>query len=94
VDSIRFSWQPDDMSKQYVSASEVASYAYCPESWRLEKGRGLEPARSNTKARAQGVQAHREWQRVGQITEKVERIAFLLFTVAALAWLCLWWFSR
>jgi hypothetical protein len=26
-----------------ISAQEVASFAYCPESWRLQYGLGLEP---------------------------------------------------
>src|SRR4051812_11625191 len=29
--------------REVVSASEIAAYAWCPESWRLESGLGVEP---------------------------------------------------
>ncbi len=32
--------KPED---DYVTASEIASYAYCPEQWRLEYGLGISP---------------------------------------------------
>jgi hypothetical protein len=40
----------------YIIASELASFAYCPESWRLEFGLGLKPG--NRAARGAGTRRH------------------------------------
>ena len=40
-----------------VTAQEVASFAYCPESWRLEKGLGLE---AGNRAALEAGTRHRE----------------------------------
>lgn len=44
--------QPDSL----VSAAEIASFAYCPEQWRLEYGLGLVP--ENRQALAAGDRHH------------------------------------
>lgn len=44
--------RPDDL----ISASEITSWVYCPESWRLEYGLGLEPG--NQRSLAAGNQHH------------------------------------
>jgi len=39
-------WRSDKPSigrRELISAAEVAAWAYCPESWRLHYGQGLEP---------------------------------------------------
>jgi hypothetical protein len=41
---------------ELISASEVAAFAFCPEQWRLEYGRGL-PA-NNQAARKAGTRHH------------------------------------
>jgi hypothetical protein len=41
---------------ELVSASEIASYVYCPEQWRLQYGLGLRPG--NQAALAAGTRHH------------------------------------
>ena len=76
-----------------LSASEVASWAYCPEAWRLEYGLKLTPG--NARERASGeryhvVKAHAERAASGSIA-----LGRVLLALAALlaAFLVLrsWW---
>lgn len=46
--------EPDDV----VSASEIAAFEWCPESWRLEKGLRLTPG--NSSSLAAGERHHEE----------------------------------
>ena len=46
-----------------VTAQEVASFAYCPESWRLEKGLGLE---AGNRAALEAGTRHRERKAVAE----------------------------
>jgi hypothetical protein len=42
--------------EELITASEIASFAYCPEQWRLENGLGL--AAENRAARDAGTRHH------------------------------------
>ncbi len=44
--------------RSYVSASEIASYVYCPEQWRLQYGQGHQI--ENAESVAKGKRFHRE----------------------------------
>ncbi len=70
---------------QWISASEVASFAYCPEAWRLEHGLELTPG--NQPARDKGVSEHHKWQEVEQQSSFLVRIAIWLLVGAVLLWL-------
>jgi hypothetical protein len=78
--------QPDDL----ISASEIASWAYCPESWRLEYGLELEPG--NRQARTAGTRHHTRKavaERVAGGSIMLGRLLAFLAAVALL--LLLWW---
>ena len=47
-------------SEAWVSASEIAAYAYCPDAWRLAHGLGLESRQASRLK--QGIKAHEVWQ--------------------------------
>ncbi len=72
-------------NQKWISASEVASFAFCPEAWRLDHGLELTPG--NQPAREKGVAQHREWQQVEQRSGSLVRIAIWLFSAAVLFWL-------
>ena len=72
-----------------VTASEIAAFAYCPESWRLQYGMGLEPG--NRAALDAGTRHHArkavaEWVAGGAIT-----LGRFLVVLAAVALLLLLW---
>lgn len=52
-------------SSQYVSAKDVADYAFCPESLRL-KLTGAKPSAPARARMAKGTRAHAAWTRAGQ----------------------------
>ena len=54
----------DASEASWVSASEIAAYAYCPESWRLAHGLGLESR--HAPRLKQGIKAHEAWQDVAR----------------------------
>jgi hypothetical protein len=68
----------------------VASFAFCPESWRLECGLGLEP--SNRQARTAGTRHHARKalaERVAGNSITLGRFLAVLAVVTLL--LLLWW---
>ena len=71
--------------QKWISASEVASFAYCPDAWRLEHG--LELKTGNEPAREKGVAEHQEWQQVEQRSGSLVRVAMWLFAAAVLFWI-------
>jgi hypothetical protein len=78
--------RPDDL----ISASEIAAWAYCPESWRLEYGLGLEPG--NQRALASGNQHHARKAVAERVAGGSIMLGRLLAALAALALLLLlWW---
>ncbi len=72
-------------NQKWISASEVASFAYCPEAWRLEHG--LELRAGNEPALETGVIEHREWQQVEQRSSSLVRVAMWLFAAAVILWI-------
>jgi hypothetical protein len=78
--------RPDDL----ISASEIASWAYCPESWRLEYGLMLEPG--NRQARSAGTQHHARKAVAERVAGGSIMLGRLLAALAAVALLLLlWW---
>lgn len=72
-----------DRDPELVTASEIASYAFCPEAWRLGEGLGLHPG--NGTSRARGEVAHAKNAEADRRTEKASRAGLLLIALAALA---------
>ena len=65
-----------------VSATEVASYVYCPEQWRLQHGLGH--SSTNTASLARGAALHRETAAVEVWSRHALRLAFVLVVVTAI----------
>ncbi len=74
--------------KDLISAQEIATYAYCPEQWRLQYGLGLEPA--NRASLAAGDRHHAR----KAVAERVAGAAIMLgraIVLLACLGLLLWW---
>ena len=69
-------------SSGVVSATEVASYVYCPEQWRLQHGLGN--SSTNTAVLARGAALHRETAAVEVRSRRALRLGFVLVVLAAL----------
>lgn len=69
-------------SSGVVSATEVASYVYCPEKWRLEHGLGYAPM--NTASLARGTAQHRNIAAVEVWSRHALRLGIVLVVVAAI----------
>lgn len=63
----------------WVTASEVATYAYCQESWRLTHGLKIPPG--NIQALKHGTAKHAAWQKVERFTSWLIRAALVLVGV-------------
>jgi hypothetical protein len=88
IAAVVFVWQGLRMNKRdYTSATEVASYAYCPEAWRLEHGLKLKPG--NDQARARGERVHERWQKTERRSGWLIRVAGVCFLVLLLLWMFL-----
>ena len=70
-----------------VSASQIAAYTYCPESWRLAHGLGLQSR--HAPRMAQGIAAHAAWQGVARTSTRFMRFGIVLM-LNALPGLLLW----
>jgi hypothetical protein len=57
-----------------VTASEIASWTYCPEAWRLGSALGLKP--NNEKALARGEHFHEKTASVDVRSEAALRLGF------------------
>jgi hypothetical protein len=79
--------RPEDL----ITASEIASYVYCPEQWRLEHGQGL-PA-ENRAALDAGTRHHAGQAAAERAAGWAIRLG-LTVAVAALVILVLWVLSR
>jgi hypothetical protein len=75
-----------------VTASEIASYAYCPEQWRLQYGLGLEPG--NRAALDAGTRHHGGKAAAEQVAGGALALGRLLLAGALLALLLAWWLRR
>jgi hypothetical protein len=79
--------QPSSESDDWVTASQIAAYAYCAESWRLTHGLGLQ---SRHAARMeQGIVEHTAWQETVRTSSRGSRQGIVLMAIALLG-LLLW----
>ena len=74
-------WLPPS-SSGVVSATEVASYVYCPEQWRLEHGLGQ--SSTNKASLARGAALHKKTAAVEVRSRHALRLAFVLVVLAAI----------
>jgi hypothetical protein len=63
----------------WVTASEIATYMYCQESWRLTHGLKIPPG--NIPALKHGTAKHAAWQKVERFTSGMIRAAWVLARV-------------
>ena len=73
-----------------ISASEIASWAFCPEAWRLEYGLRLKPG--NARVRAAGERHHAGKTRTERIAGGLMALGRVLMALAAL--LAAYWVFR
>ena len=66
-----------------VSASEIGSWAWCPEAWRLGQGLGLRPG--NEEQLTQGERFHVRTAAVERRSGTALRIGLVLFALGLLA---------
>jgi hypothetical protein len=79
--------RPDIGRLGMISAGEIATFAYCPESWRLQYGLGLEP---ENQAALDAGNRHHAWK---ALAERVAGVAIGLgkmLVLAAVLLLLLW----
>jgi hypothetical protein len=77
--------QPDDL----LSASEIACFAYCAESWRLEYGLGLDAG--NHKEKVAGIRHHARKSVAERVTGGAIALGRFLAVLAAVALHLLLW---
>ncbi|MFO0888219.1 MAG: hypothetical protein U0790_03625 [Isosphaeraceae bacterium] len=65
-----------------VTASEIASYAFCPKAWRLGSALGLRP--NNERQLARGEENHELTAVLEQATQLGCRVAFALLALGLL----------
>jgi hypothetical protein len=75
-----------------VTASEVASYVYCAEAWRLEHGLGLKPG--NRAALEAGRRHHRRKAAAERVAGGSIGLGRVLAVLAGLGLLLLWVLTR
>ena len=66
-----------------VSASEIAAWSWCPESWRLGQGLGLKPG--NEEQLSQGEQFHVQTAAVERHTGAALKIGLVLLALGLIA---------
>ena len=67
---------------EMVSASEIASYCFCPEAWRLGSAIGLRP--NNERVLARGEESHAKIAVVEQTTQAAWWVGVALLVLGAL----------
>ena len=82
----RGNWR--ESGPEMVTASEVASFVFCPEAFRLEHGLGLEPG--NRAARVAGDRHHAGKAAAERVAGGTIGLGRLLVVLAVLG-LLLWW---
>jgi hypothetical protein len=93
-------WLPEECSmKRYrrrqretdlITATELASFAYCPEQWRLQYGQGLLPA--NGAVMHAGTRHHEQTAVAEQIAGgSIELGRFVAVLAAVVLLVLLWW---
>ena len=78
---------PSSEPDEWITASEIAAYAYCAESWRLAHGLGLQSR--HAPRMEQGLAEHAAWQEVARTSSRSARLGIVLM-VAGLLGLLLW----
>jgi hypothetical protein len=69
-------------NSEVVSASEIASWVYCPEQWRLQYGLGHKS--ENVASIDRGERFHESTAAVERSSRRILRLAGILIVVAAL----------
>ena len=88
--SMRYKEKTGKRPEGLISAQEIASWIYCPESWRLEYGLGLEP--ENRQARTVGTRHHTRKAVAERVAGGAIMLGRLLAALSAVALLLLlWW---
>jgi len=85
-------WRSDKPSigrRELISAAEVAAWAYCPESWRLQYGLGLEP--ENHSALRAGTRHHARKAFAERLAGTAIMLGWILAALAAAGLLLLVW---
>ena len=72
----------------WITASQVAAYAYCAESWRLEHGLGRESR--HAPLMQQGIAAHDAWQGTERASARVTWVGLTLMLIASAGFLLRW----
>jgi len=67
---------------EMVSASEIASYCFCPEAWRLGSALGLRP--NNERQLARGEESHAKIAVVEEVTHTARWVGVALLVLGAL----------
>jgi len=78
---------PSSEPDEWITASEIAAYAYCAESWRLAHGLGLQSR--HAPRMEQGLAEHAAWQEVARTSSRSARRGIMLMLVGLLG-LLLW----
>ncbi len=78
--------------EQTQTPSEIASWVYCPEQWRLEQGLGLPPAKRDE--HTAGTQHHAHKATAERVAGGSIALGRLLILVALLALAVLWWLAQ
>ena len=79
------------MNQDIVTASEIAEFVFCPESWRLART-GHESA--NQLAREAGDAHHTQKATAEKLAGKSMTLGRVLILVALLVLALLWWLAR
>ena len=69
--------RPNGGARHYITASEVGNFAYCPESWYLERF-GVAPDRAAIRLLRDGSSAHK---RIGRTTDRLASTELLRRTI-------------
>jgi hypothetical protein len=73
---------------EWISASQVAAYAYCAESWRLAHGLGRESR--HAPLMQQGIASHDAWQGTERASARLTRLGLALMLIALTGLLLRW----
>jgi hypothetical protein len=81
--------QPSSEPDDWITASQIASYAYCAESWRLAHGLGLQSR--HAVRMEQGIAEHAAWQETAHTASRGSRRGIVLMVIALLGLLLRLW---
>ena len=81
--------QPPSEPDEWITASEIAAYAYYAESWRLAHGLGLQSR--HAPRMEQGIAEHATWQDTARASSRGVRQGIVLMVIALSALLLWFW---